>query len=40
MAVSGLHRVQSRTWAAVVDDLVDRHYAEVLQEAAAVRRVA
>ncbi|WP_202871362.1 glycosyltransferase family 4 protein [Kribbella pratensis] len=40
MAVSGLHRVQSRTWGAVVDDLVDRHYAEVLQEAAAVRRVA
>jgi len=40
MAASGLHRVQSRTWPAVVDDLVDRHYAEVLREAAAVRRVA
>ncbi|WP_371407298.1 glycosyltransferase family 1 protein [Kribbella sp. NBC_00662] len=40
MAASGLQRVQSRTWPAVVDDLVDRHYAEVLREAAAVRRVA
>jgi phosphatidylinositol alpha 1,6-mannosyltransferase len=40
MAASGLARVQSRTWPAVVDDLVDRHYAEVLREAAAVRRVA
>ncbi|HWD78710.1 MAG TPA: glycosyltransferase family 1 protein [Kribbella sp.] len=40
MAASGLQRVQSRTWAAVVDDLVDRHYAEVLRDAAAVRRVA
>ena len=40
MATAGLHRVQSRTWPAVVDDLVDRHYAEVLREAAAVRRVA
>ena len=40
MAASGLERVQSRTWPAVVDDLVDRHYGEVLREAAAVRRVA
>ncbi|WP_433166237.1 glycosyltransferase family 4 protein [Kribbella sp. CA-247076] len=40
MAANGLQRVQSRTWPAVVDDLVDRHYAEVLQEAAAVGRVA
>ncbi|TDD17612.1 glycosyltransferase family 1 protein [Kribbella turkmenica] len=40
MARNGLERVQSRTWPAVVDDLVDRHYAEVLREAAAVRRVA
>jgi phosphatidylinositol alpha 1,6-mannosyltransferase len=40
MATSGLERVQSRTWPAVVDDLVDRHYAEVLRDAAAVRRVA
>ena len=40
MAAAGLERVQSRTWPAVVDDLVDRHYAEVLREAAAVRRVA
>ncbi|MFG1814677.1 glycosyltransferase family 4 protein [Kribbella sp. NPDC049174] len=40
MAANGLQRVQSRTWPAVVDDLVDRHYAEVLREAAAIRRVA
>jgi phosphatidylinositol alpha 1,6-mannosyltransferase len=40
MAANGLQRVQSRTWPAVVDDLVDRHYTEVLREAAAVRRVA
>ncbi|MGW6278200.1 glycosyltransferase family 4 protein [Kribbella sp. NPDC055071] len=40
MAASGLERVQTKTWPAVVDDLVDRHYAEVLAEAAAVRRVA
>jgi phosphatidylinositol alpha 1,6-mannosyltransferase len=40
MAANGLQRVQSRTWPAVVDDLVDRHYAEVLREAAAVRRIA
>ncbi|MFK4088667.1 glycosyltransferase family 4 protein [Kribbella sp. NPDC020789] len=40
MALSGLQRVQSRTWPAVVDDLVDRHYAQVLREAAAVRRAA
>ena len=40
MAASGLERVQSRTWPAVVDELVDRHYAEVMREAAAVRRVA
>lgn len=40
MAASGLQRVQSRTWPAVVDDLVDRHYADVLREAAAIRRVA
>ncbi|MFI5696172.1 glycosyltransferase family 4 protein [Kribbella sp. NPDC051586] len=40
MAASGLERVQSRTWPAVVDDLVDRHYAEVLREAAAIRRAA
>ncbi|MEV4263183.1 glycosyltransferase family 1 protein [Kribbella sp. NPDC049584] len=40
MAAAGLARVQSRTWTAVVDDLVDRHYAEVLREAAAIRRVA
>ncbi|WP_202869107.1 glycosyltransferase family 4 protein [Kribbella antibiotica] len=40
MAASGLQRVQSRTWSAVVDDLVDRHYAQVLHETAAVRRVA
>ncbi|GAB2683947.1 glycosyltransferase family 4 protein [Kribbella swartbergensis] len=40
MAANGLERVQSRTWPAVVDDLVDRHYAEVLREAAAVRRAA
>ncbi|WP_202871757.1 glycosyltransferase family 4 protein [Kribbella pratensis] len=40
MAAAGLARVQSRTWPAVVDDLVDRHYAEVLREAAAIRRVA
>lgn len=30
MAARGLRRVQTRTWPAVVDDLVDRHYAEVL----------
>jgi phosphatidylinositol alpha 1,6-mannosyltransferase len=30
MAAEGLVRVQHRTWPAVVDDLVDRHYAEVL----------
>jgi phosphatidylinositol alpha 1,6-mannosyltransferase len=40
MAAAGRQRVQSRTGPAVVDDLVDRHYAEVLREAAAVRRVA
>jgi phosphatidylinositol alpha 1,6-mannosyltransferase len=40
MAAGGLERVQSKTWPAVVDDLVDRHYAEVMAEAAAVRRVA
>ncbi|HET6293062.1 MAG TPA: glycosyltransferase family 1 protein [Kribbella sp.] len=40
MAAAGLKRVQTRTWPAVVDDLVDRHYAEVLREAAAVRSVA
>jgi phosphatidylinositol alpha 1,6-mannosyltransferase len=40
MAACGLERVQSRTWPAVVDDLIDRHYAEVLREATAVRRVA
>jgi phosphatidylinositol alpha 1,6-mannosyltransferase len=42
MAAAGLRRVQTRTWPAVVDDLVDRHYAEVLREAAAaaVRRAA
>ena len=27
---AGRSRVQTRTWPAVVDDLVDRHYAEVL----------
>jgi phosphatidylinositol alpha 1,6-mannosyltransferase len=30
MAARGRRRVQTRTWPAVVDDLVDRHYAEVL----------
>jgi phosphatidylinositol alpha 1,6-mannosyltransferase len=42
VAAAGLRRVQTRTWPAVVDDLVDRHYAEVLREAAAaaVRRAA
>nr|WP_167219274.1 glycosyltransferase family 1 protein [Kribbella shirazensis] len=40
MAASGLRRVQSRTWPAVVDDLIDHHYAEVLRDAAAVRRAA
>jgi phosphatidylinositol alpha 1,6-mannosyltransferase len=40
MAAAGLSRVQTRTWPAVVDDLVDRHYVEVLREVAAVRRVA
>ncbi|TWD81918.1 phosphatidylinositol alpha 1,6-mannosyltransferase [Kribbella amoyensis] len=37
MAARGLQRVQTRTWPAVVDDLVDRHYAEVLHEATVVR---
>jgi phosphatidylinositol alpha 1,6-mannosyltransferase len=32
MAAHGLRRVQTRTWPAVVDDLVDRHYAEVLAD--------
>lgn len=40
LAEAGLKRVQTRTWPAVVDDLVDRHYAEVLRETAAVRRAA
>jgi phosphatidylinositol alpha 1,6-mannosyltransferase len=40
MAAAGRRRVQHRTWPAVVDDLVDRHYAEVLRESAAVRRAA
>jgi phosphatidylinositol alpha 1,6-mannosyltransferase len=40
MAAAGHRRVQHRTWPAVVDDLVDRHYAEVLREVAAVRRAA
>jgi phosphatidylinositol alpha 1,6-mannosyltransferase len=35
MAEAGQRRVQTRTWPAVVDDLVNKHYAEVLQEAAA-----
>lgn len=35
MARAGQQRVQTRTWPAVVDDLVDRHYTEVLKEAAA-----
>lgn len=29
MAEAGHKRVQTRTWPAVVDDLIDRHYAEV-----------
>jgi hypothetical protein len=33
----GFTRGRTRTWPAVVDELVDRHYAEVLREAAAVR---
>jgi phosphatidylinositol alpha 1,6-mannosyltransferase len=40
MAAAGLERVQTRTWPAVVDDLVDRHYAEVLRDTAAIRRIA
>ncbi len=40
MAAAGRRRVQTRTWPAVVDDLIDRHYAEVLAEVAAVRRAA
>jgi phosphatidylinositol alpha 1,6-mannosyltransferase len=40
MAAAGLKRVQTRTWPAVVDELVDRHYAEVMREVTAVRRVA
>jgi phosphatidylinositol alpha 1,6-mannosyltransferase len=39
MAVAGRQRVQYRTWPAVVDDLIDRHYAEVLG-AAVERRAA
>jgi phosphatidylinositol alpha 1,6-mannosyltransferase len=35
MAEAGQRRVQTRTWPAVVDDLVNKHYAEVLQEALA-----
>ncbi|WBQ08703.1 glycosyltransferase family 4 protein [Kribbella sp. CA-293567] len=34
MAAAGRRRVQTRTWPAVVDDLVGKHYAEVLEEAA------
>jgi phosphatidylinositol alpha 1,6-mannosyltransferase len=37
MAAAGRRRVQTRTWPAVVDELVDRHYAEVLHEAAAAK---
>ncbi len=37
IAAAGHRRVQTRTWPAVVDDLVDRHYAEVMQEAAAAK---
>ncbi|GAA1557352.1 glycosyltransferase family 1 protein [Kribbella sancticallisti] len=33
MAADGLRRVQSRTWPVVVDELVDRHYTEVLDAA-------
>ena len=40
MAAAGRRRVQTRTWPAVVDDLIDRHYTEVLAAAAAVRRAA
>jgi phosphatidylinositol alpha 1,6-mannosyltransferase len=40
MAAAGHRRVQHRTWPTVVDDLVDRHYAAVLRETAAVRRAA
>ncbi|HEY0470430.1 MAG TPA: glycosyltransferase family 1 protein [Kribbella sp.] len=40
MAAAGLRRVQTRTWPVVVDDLVNRHYAAVLREVAAVRRAA
>jgi phosphatidylinositol alpha 1,6-mannosyltransferase len=39
MAAAGRQRVRSRTWPAVVDELVDRHYAEVLA-AGSERRVA
>lgn len=38
MAAAGRRRVQTRTWPAVVDELVNRHYAEVLQETAAGTR--
>ncbi len=40
MAAAGQRRVQSRTWPAVVDDLVNRHYSEVLAEARTTRRAA
>lgn len=40
MATAGCADVQQRTWPAVVDELVDRHYAEVLRDVAAARRVA
>jgi phosphatidylinositol alpha 1,6-mannosyltransferase len=35
IAAAGREAVQQRTWPAVVDELVDRHYAEVLRDAAA-----
>ncbi|WP_199234625.1 glycosyltransferase family 1 protein [Kribbella sp. VKM Ac-2568] len=40
IAKAGQRRVQTRTWPAVVDDLVDRHYAEVLLEVATLRQAA
>lgn len=40
LADAGRRRVQLRTWAAVVDDLVDRHYAGVLDRRQPERRAA
>lgn len=40
IAESGRRRVQFRTWTAVVDDLVDRHYAAVMADRVPERHAA